>query len=176
MQCPVCSENLTEVTVAGVPIDVCDGGCGGMWFDWFELQKFDEKHEISDDQIFDILNDGGNATGKSQEMRNCPRCKDVVMSEHFWSVKKEVKVDECPQCGGFWLDTGELQKIRELFATEEQRHQAGIDGFRDKYGPELERMEAENQAKLDAVLEVTNKYKFLCPSHFIGNSEDWGVF
>ena len=31
--------------IDGVQLDVCDGGCGGIWFDWFELQKFDEPHE-----------------------------------------------------------------------------------------------------------------------------------
>ena len=30
-----------------------------------------------------------------------------------FSAKRRVEVDECPGCGGCWLDAGELEKIRE---------------------------------------------------------------
>ena len=42
MKCPACENELTEKIFANVPLDVCEGGCGGVWFDWFELQKFDD--------------------------------------------------------------------------------------------------------------------------------------
>jgi len=29
-------------------VDVCQNGCGGIWFDNFELEKVDEKHETLD--------------------------------------------------------------------------------------------------------------------------------
>lgn len=38
---------------------------------------------------------------------NCPRDnKELLELEH-----KGVTVDKCEQCGGIWLDKGELQKI-----------------------------------------------------------------
>jgi Zn-finger nucleic acid-binding protein len=37
MRSPVCSNVMTTMTAEGVTVDVCTGGCGGIWFDWFEL-------------------------------------------------------------------------------------------------------------------------------------------
>ncbi len=175
MLCPACGDDLTEVKVADFNVDVCDGGCGGIWFDWFELQRVDEPHEAAGGKLVDGVAEQRAATDP-QKRRKCPRCDDIVLMRHFWSAKHEVEVDECPQCGGFWLDAGELEQIRRMFATEEERRNAGIAEFREKFGDEVARMDAENQAKLEAVLEVTRKYRYLCPSQFVGESSDWGVF
>ncbi|MCS7245381.1 MAG: zf-TFIIB domain-containing protein [candidate division WOR-3 bacterium] len=40
-------------------------------------------------------------------MKKCPNC-NLVMNE---VIKVNVLVDVCPQCGGVWLDRGELEKI-----------------------------------------------------------------
>ena len=45
IECPVCSNAMTTMTAEGVTVDVCAGGCGGIWFDWFELARVDEVHE-----------------------------------------------------------------------------------------------------------------------------------
>ena len=40
----------------------------------------------------------------------CPKCGcDLAEREH-----SGVKIDECPECGGMWLDKGELEMIEEL--------------------------------------------------------------
>lgn len=175
MLCPACGDELTEVKVADFVVDVCDGGCGGIWFDWFELQRVDEPHEAAGK---DLVNTeaGEKRSVDLEKQRRCPRCGDVVLMRHFWSARHEVEVDECPQCAGFWLDAGELEQIRGLFETEEDRRNAGIAEFREKFGEELAGMDAEIQTRLEAVLEVTRKYRFLCPSQFVGKSADWGVF
>jgi len=44
-------------------------------------------------------------TRKSEQQNKCPRCcVDLKEREYH-----HVKIDECPQCGGVWLDKGELQ-------------------------------------------------------------------
>jgi hypothetical protein len=118
MNCPACGNTLQEITVSDVAVDVCNGGCGGIWFDNYELAKFDEPHE-SAPELLDMERDDS-ITVDHTERLNCPKCSDVVMMRHFSSVKKEVEVDECPACGGFWLDAGELGSIRSLFDTEEE--------------------------------------------------------
>ena len=40
---------------------------------------------------------------------------------HFYSPQRRVEVDECPNCGGVWLDAGELASIREEYQTELER-------------------------------------------------------
>lgn len=45
---------------------------------------------------------------KTAAKRPCPRCPGIHMSRHFFSVKRQVEIDDCPSCGGVWLDAGEL--------------------------------------------------------------------
>lgn len=40
----------------------------------------------------------------------CPRCENVGL---LISYKNSVEIDYCPECGGIWLDQGELRKIVE---------------------------------------------------------------
>ncbi|MFB2922740.1 MULTISPECIES: zf-TFIIB domain-containing protein [Aerosakkonema] len=39
MKCPACENNLTEIVTEAITVDVCEGGCGGIWFDRFELSQ-----------------------------------------------------------------------------------------------------------------------------------------
>ena len=45
MRCPACATTLTEIQVPPIKVDVCEGGCGGIFFDNFELSRVDEAHE-----------------------------------------------------------------------------------------------------------------------------------
>ncbi len=38
MNCPVCANTLSDIQAGNIRVDVCKDGCGGTWFDWFELQ------------------------------------------------------------------------------------------------------------------------------------------
>ncbi len=45
MKCPACFNELAAMQVGSVKVDVCEGGCGGIWLDAFELQQVDEEEE-----------------------------------------------------------------------------------------------------------------------------------
>lgn len=47
---------------------------------------------------------------KSEQQNKCPRCC-VDLNER---VHHHVKIDECPQCGGVWLDKGELEMLQRV--------------------------------------------------------------
>jgi Zn-finger nucleic acid-binding protein len=111
MKCPACFNELTETKLGGVAVDVCKGGCGGIWFDAFELQKVDEQREISDEWLLNIERDPAVQVDSSRK-RDCPRCDGIKLQRHFFSAKRQIEVDQCPGCGGYWLDAGELEKIR----------------------------------------------------------------
>jgi Zn-finger nucleic acid-binding protein len=129
MNCPVCATNLNPVQAGSVTVDVCLGGCGGIWFDAFELQKLDEPHETAAQMLVEIQRSEGRPFDQSQR-RNCPRCQDIVMMRHYYSPRRRVEVDECPNCGGFWLDAGELALIREEHENE-QEQQAAVAQYLD---------------------------------------------
>jgi len=175
MNCPACGKVLEQTTAGDVVVDVCQGGCGGIWFDNFELSKFDEPRESEGEELLDIERDESIIIDRTKRLK-CPKCNDLVMMRHFFSVKKEVEVDECPSCCGFWLDAGELGKIRSLFDTEEERHRAAHEYFSEIFGGELATMEAEDQAKLNKVRKIANMFRFVCPSYYIPGEQDWGAF
>jgi hypothetical protein len=128
MNCPACERELSPLVVGRVTVDVCSGGCGGIWFDNFELTKFDQPNEVAGEVLLHIDRDPGVRVDFAKR-RSCPKCRDVVMMRHFYSPRRKVEVDECPACGGYWLDAGELAEIRSEGGTEEQRREAAEKYF-----------------------------------------------
>jgi Zn-finger nucleic acid-binding protein len=163
------------MTVSDVTVDVCKGGCGGIWFDQFELKKFDEPHESAGEALLDIERDENITVDHSQRLA-CPKCDNVTMLRHFFSIKKQVEVDECGNCGGFWLDAGELGQIRGLFGSEEERHQAAHAYFSDVFGEQLAAMKAESEEKLTKARKIAHIFRFICPTYYIPGKQDWGAF
>jgi Zn-finger nucleic acid-binding protein len=48
----------------------------------------------------------------------CPVCPEATL---VMSDRQGVEIDYCPQCRGVWLDRGELDKLLERSAVQEQR-------------------------------------------------------
>ena len=166
MKCPACGNALLEMTMKDIVVDVCQGGCGGVWFDRFELQKVDEPHESAGEDLLHIEHDESLTIDPTQQ-HTCPKCKDTIMMRHFASVKREVAVDECPQCAGVWLDQGELIKIRTQFASEKERREAAQQAFSELFDTELARMKAESEEKKENAKKVARVLRFICPSYYI---------
>ncbi len=120
MNCPACDHLLQPLKAGTLSVDVCAGGCGGIWFDAFEMQKVDEAHEPSGEKLLDIPQNPAVAVDHDRR-RNCPRCETVVMLRHAHKDNPTVTVDECPGCGGFWLDAGELGLIRKSHILAENK-------------------------------------------------------
>ena len=121
INCPACQKRMTEVFLpsAGIALDVCLDGCGGIYFNNREYKKVDEQHE----NIYEILEA---IKGKEfikvddTQVRMCPVCGAKMVKNHA-STKHEIWVDDCYNCGGKFLDNGELQKIRAQYKTEAER-------------------------------------------------------
>lgn len=175
MKCPACENQLQELEVEGVTVDVCKGGCGGIWFDNFEIKKLDEEHELAGEELLDVERDESIVVDYSKRIK-CPKCDDVVMKMHFFSVKKSVEVDECPGCGGFWLDAGELREIRGLYETEEEREKAAHEYFDEAFGEKLKAQQIENVEKLAKAKKIANMFRYICPTNYIPGRQKWGAF
>ena len=111
MKCPACFNELTQLQVGNLTVDACQGGCGGIWFDAFELQRVDEEQEEAGERLVNIQRDERIRVDPTRK-RECPRCEGIKLQRHFFSAKRRVEVDQCPNCGGYWLDAGELTQIR----------------------------------------------------------------
>jgi Zn-finger nucleic acid-binding protein len=98
------------------------------------------------------------------------------MQQHFFSVQRSVAIDECPACGGVWLDAGELAQIRELYPSEAEREKAAEQYFDDVFGDELAAMQAESQQRLASARKIAHIFRFICPSYYIPGKQKWGAF
>jgi len=163
------------MTAGDVTVDVCRFGCGGMWFDQFELRKVDEPHESAGESLLEVERDETVRVDHSAK-RMCPKCAGMTMMKHFFSPQREVEVDECPNCAGFWLDHGELSKIRTQFSSEQERKQAAGQYFADVFGDRLAEMAQESQEQREKAGTIANLFRFLCPSYYLPGKQDWAAF
>ncbi len=177
MRCPACGNALSTMTVGGITVDVCKGGCAGIWFDRYELMKVDESHESAGEELTHIEGDSDILSAIEHTKRlSCPKTPDVVMMRHFFSVKRQVAVDECPDCGGYWLDVGELATIRTEFATAEERDRAAQQYFSELFDSELAAAHAETEEDLRRAQKIAHIFRFICPSYYIPGKQEWGAF
>ena len=119
MNCPVCEKPMVEEDFGTVHVDVCKNGCKGIWFDWGELEKLNESHEGVGKAMEEALN-SPRVLDAHRDPLKCPKC-GIIMRAHKYSSAKEVTVDECYACGGFFLDSGELKHIRDHYMNETER-------------------------------------------------------
>jgi Zn-finger nucleic acid-binding protein len=59
---------------------------------------------------------------------NCPHGHGTLLM----SERQGVEIDYCPECRGVWLDRGELDKIVERSAAEDERRGSGRDRDDDR--------------------------------------------
>jgi uncharacterized protein len=111
MKCPACTHELMEFVIGGVTVDACEGGCAGIWFDAYELQRVDDQHEVAGDTVLHLQKDPRLVLNPNLK-RECPRCANIKLKRQPFNAELRVEVDHCPNCGGYWLDAGELEKIR----------------------------------------------------------------
>lgn len=155
INCPACGKEMTKIFMAskGVNIDICLEGCGGIFFDNRELKKFDEYTENIDELKAAIQNKTFEKTDES-EIRFCPVCH-TKMVKNSVSLKGDIIIDECYNCGAKFFDHGELTKMREEYPTEKDRRQALLSATYNEVGAKIDQLELQNN------LNRTKRSKFL---------------
>ena len=174
MNCPACGTAMTEIAAGDVKVQACKGGCGGLWFDEWTLGKVDQPDQSAGESLLNIPQNASLKVDQSPR-RKCPR-DSVVMMRHFWSVKRDVVVDECPKCEGIFLDPGELTAIRADYKSDAERHKAAEAYYSEMFDQQLAGMLRQDKAKLESARRVARIFKFLCPSYYIPGKQAWGAF
>ena len=114
-RCPSCGDALRRSDVGeygSVALDVCPN-CRGTWFDAGELDQLDGSvwANVEHQAFREVAPDHPRAA--------CPRCE--IPLEAVAPAEVEVTVDRCPACHGFWLDAGELDRMRDLAARTDAK-------------------------------------------------------
>lgn len=109
--CPACEHILGKIILDDVVLDVCQGGCAGIWFDKDEILKFDEKTELEGQILLNLKrNSASQITFKNEKY--CPKCINTKLSRQKYE-ETNIMADKCPKCEGIWLDYKELSTIRD---------------------------------------------------------------
>lgn len=109
--CPRNASPLWRLTIGGIETDVCED-CGGLWLDRLELGRFQDQRNAFGDALVVHLRQFTPGLMDPSERLACPHHSDVTMMRRKFSPAFQVDIDECPECGGIWLDSGELAQLR----------------------------------------------------------------
>lgn len=111
IQCPACGKTMKKIFVpsAGISVDICSESCGGLFFDNQELQKFNQNS--SDVSLLKDELEGKIFISVDEDaVRVCPACGKPMAKTSIKGIG--VQIDTCYNCGGVFLDNGELDAIR----------------------------------------------------------------
>ena len=115
MKCPRCNVDIkpTEPGEYGfVTLDICPD-CKGAWFDKGELDRVDDSVWVDAEREIEMRE-----AESDHEGLKFPLC-DAMLQAISPVDAAELIIDRCPNCEGFWLDDGELEKMRDVV---DQKH------------------------------------------------------
>jgi Zn-finger nucleic acid-binding protein len=171
MNCLNCGKemtnNLVQFKKSQISYDMCEA-CGSLWLDAGELDKMAFKvvggiEYCSQDE----------AEGISEKTKKCPRCEDTTLNKVFFVGYTDIILDHCRNCGGFWLDGGELDLINRQLEKIMPIEGKGFSEFvNDVHLPHwykrVKRKNSENDFRVEvspiknAKLEANTEY--VCPA------------
>lgn len=116
--CPDCLKPLAPLAHFGVTLDSCPM-CAGIWFDQGELGRLQHAGgqaliQIDESVVPEIHRK------EEPSRRDCPSCLKPLDRFHYL-YNSPIELDACGECGGFWVEDRELQKIQEWLAGESSR-------------------------------------------------------
>src|SRR6185295_9504392 len=120
--CPGCGSLLKQVSAEAnygrfLLLDQC-AGCGGIWFDTWELYylKNEEANRLDPVDREKLLTLSSFKKGPDQ----CPRCEVDLEPFQDPVLPKDARIERCSKCNGLWLNRGDLHRYAE--------HKAGLIG------------------------------------------------
>ena len=119
IKCPKCEiymrREKVEFSGYNITIDFCVQ-CHSYWFDKGEINKY-IKTRIVDKKLRN--KDGYLGWGKPA----CPRCGGKISLKFL----ENLELDHCDDCGGIWLDHGELKILQNMdFDSMKEQRLRGI--------------------------------------------------
>ena len=119
MDCLRCHQPMLIVTESHffrhLTYDVCDR-CGGLWLDRGELDKLALRTPGSvEESTLEIYREERNGGGQPYQPfpPPCPRCHAASMLKMHFMGEARILMDYCEQCGGLWVEGGQLTKINQ---------------------------------------------------------------
>jgi len=120
--CPRDGQRLLQQQVGSDVVDFCPR-CSGVFFDGGELERIEGKSPI-------LMMTRRKPTAATPDCVRCGTKMDPYTwagrSSGAWPVRLGVEIDHCPSCRAYWVDGGELPRVREVISAS-GRGQIKID-------------------------------------------------
>ncbi|MDF1497906.1 MAG: zf-TFIIB domain-containing protein [Patescibacteria group bacterium] len=154
MKCPDCNNNLKKVKVKNdygiiINLDQCSV-CGGIWFDNVELYPI-LKEEIERIENLDIEKLQENVFIYNDE-KKCPVCKTKLQEFKDFNFPKQLEVEYCIKCNGFWMNRGEATDFKKWQSNKRNKSESEENlKFRDDIRKILGTCETPNYKSLGEI-------------------------
>ncbi|MFC1851451.1 zf-TFIIB domain-containing protein [candidate division CSSED10-310 bacterium] len=105
--CQICQIELKEVTLHGETVDRCPT-CNGIYFDRGELESIVKIVSLFQSTTLSEIDIDTISSAEKSRLLKCPADGSDMM-------KKEIAcytIDVCENCGGIWLDGGEISALK----------------------------------------------------------------
>ena len=149
ISCPACGKEMKKIFFEEINanIDICADGCGGIFFDNRELKVLNKNADQVDEILKSLEGKEFEKVDDSKE-RTCPACgaRMVKNKANNEDVKDNdfIVIDECYQCGGKFLDHGELERFKHTKAVKvDEKKPADIQYLYSQVGLANERIEKD---------------------------------
>lgn len=113
--CPTCAQAMHTVRAvstygAQVVLEQCDR-CGGLWCDDLEAYRV----KIGEAENIEKVDAGKlrRSTVFAERGLRCPKDKEILIQFRDLNFPKELDIESCPTCGGFWFNRGEFAEFQE---------------------------------------------------------------
>ena len=117
MECQLCKGTITPVSTSNIEILSCQS-CRGFWIKKGALNKL-IKHKAGDVEFSSIDHHMHQDT---HGILKCAFCPDTAMIKVNFIDKSDIVLDYCEECGAFWVDSGEVEKMQQYMDTIEKQN------------------------------------------------------
>ena len=131
MKCPRDGATLTNEKYEGdVVVNRCPS-CSGIWLDSGELKTVQETIEHDYSAELDRIDTVGRAYEFARQEAlpeiDCPKCGGDLNPREY-AYCSQILIDRCADCGGVWLDAGEIAALEKFFekAAAEERAEKNV--------------------------------------------------
>jgi len=96
------------------------------------MSSWDDMRNAKEGSYFEKKNREAIERLKKKEAEEKPRLSPITGKPMEQVALGSVVIDRCPDCGGIWLDAGELEELIEAAkqtSAEEENVNSGIGGF-----------------------------------------------
>lgn len=122
--CPRCNLPMSTEEHGDIVMEHC-GRCGGWWMDPEDLKAIVDTIRLTVEGP--AVRAGVDLTDVCEDAA-CPRC-GVPLEPFNYAGDSGVILDKCRQCGGLWLDGGDLERVLGVVSAAEKDLDRDIKRF-----------------------------------------------